>query len=122
MYILNFCIFSSGAPSIEGDVDNYEHVLRVTTHNDALYAYYYTDALTNKVSIFVKILQFEIFFKTMYIFQVKVTEIFEIDEEEKFANDPKLFEGIVEDHPNPHQHHHNVVSEWNGVESGKKSK
>uniref|UniRef100_A0A0K8VB54 Uncharacterized protein n=1 Tax=Bactrocera latifrons TaxID=174628 RepID=A0A0K8VB54_BACLA len=85
-----------GAPSIEGDVDNYEHVLKVTTHNDALYAYYYTDDLTNKV---------------------KVTEIFEIDEEEKLAVDPKLFEGIVEDHPNPRQHHHNVVSEWNGVES-----
>ncbi|XP_053954534.1 patatin-like phospholipase domain-containing protein 2 isoform X2 [Anastrepha ludens] len=85
-----------GAPSIEGDVDNYEHVLKVTTHNDALYAYYYTDDLTNKV---------------------KVTQIFEVDGDEKLATDPKLYEGIVEDHPNPHQHHHNVVSEWNGVES-----
>lgn len=33
--------------------------------------------------------------------------------------DMKQYEGSVEDHPNPHQHHHNaVVSEWNGVESG----
>nr|XP_036218806.1 uncharacterized protein LOC106624883 [Bactrocera oleae] len=67
----------------------------INLDNAQLY-YYYTDDLTNKV---------------------KVTEIFEIDEEEKLAVDPKLFEGIVEDHPNPHQHHHNVVSEWNGVES-----
>lgn len=33
--------------------------------------------------------------------------------------DVKQYEFSVEDHPNPHQHHHNtVVSEWNGVESG----
>lgn len=37
----------------------------------------------------------------------------------ELATDLKQYEGSVEDHPNPHQHHHNaVVSEWNGVESG----
>lgn len=73
--------------------------MKVTTHNDALYAYYYTDDNTNKV---------------------KVTEIFDMTENMALATDLKQYEGSVEDHPNPHQHHHNtVVSEWNGVESGK---
>ncbi|XP_037934088.1 1-acylglycerol-3-phosphate O-acyltransferase Pnpla3 isoform X1 [Teleopsis dalmanni] len=86
-----------GAPPLETDVDNYEHVLKVTTHNDALYAYYYTDAQTNKV---------------------KVTEIFDMTEHDELATDMQVYEGSCEDLPNPHQHHHNaVVSEWNGVES-----
>ncbi|XP_055902682.1 1-acylglycerol-3-phosphate O-acyltransferase Pnpla3 [Eupeodes corollae] len=86
-----------GAPPLETDVDNYEHVLKVTTHNDALYAYYYTDDLTNKV---------------------KVTEIFEMTEDDRLATDLNIFEGSVEDHPNPHQHQHYAVeSEWNGIES-----
>lgn len=86
------------------DVDNFEHVLKMSTHNDALYAYYYTDNSTN---------------------HVKVTEIFDFDEMtengELQATDLQLYEGSVEDHPNPRQQHsHNaVVSEWNGVESGK---
>ncbi|XP_013111486.2 1-acylglycerol-3-phosphate O-acyltransferase Pnpla3 [Stomoxys calcitrans] len=85
-----------GASTWQDDVDQYEHVLKVTTHNDALYAYYYTDDNTNKV---------------------KVTEIFDMTENVELA-DMKQYEGCVEDHPNPHQHHHNtVVSEWNGVES-----
>lgn len=91
----------SGATPLEDDVDNFEHVLKMTTHNDALYAYYYTDSNTNKV---------------------KVTEIFDFDEiteHDKLATDLQIYEGSVEDHPNPHQHSHNtVVSEWNGVESG----
>lgn len=86
-----------GAPSLETDVDHYEHVLKVTTHNDALYAYYYTDDQTNKV---------------------KVTEIFEMTEDDRLATDLNIFEGSVEDHPNPHQHQHYAVeSEWNGIES-----
>ncbi|XP_037807809.1 1-acylglycerol-3-phosphate O-acyltransferase Pnpla3 isoform X2 [Lucilia sericata] len=86
-----------GAAPLEDDVDHFEHVLKVTTHNDALYAYYYTDDNTNKV---------------------KVTEIFDMTENMDLATDLKQYEGSVEDHPNPHQHHHNtVVSEWNGVES-----
>ncbi|KRK01906.1 patatin-like phospholipase domain-containing protein 2 [Drosophila teissieri] len=89
-----------GATPLEDDVDNFEHVLKMTTHNDALYAYYYTDSNTNKV---------------------KVTEIFDFDEiteHDKLATDLQIYEGSVEDHPNPHQHSHNtVVSEWNGVES-----
>ncbi|KAM7354799.1 brummer isoform 1-T1 [Cochliomyia hominivorax] len=86
-----------GAAPLEDDVDHFEHVLKVTTHNDALYAYYYTDDNTNKV---------------------KVTEIFDMTENMALATDLKQYEGSVEDHPNPHQHHHNtVVSEWNGVES-----
>ncbi|XP_075164491.1 brummer isoform X1 [Haematobia irritans] len=86
-----------GSSTWQDDVDHYEHVLKVTTHNnDALYAYYYTDDNTNKV---------------------KVTEIFDMTENVELA-DMKQYEGSVEDHPNPHQHHHNtVVSEWNGVES-----
>jgi len=91
----------SGATPLEDDVDNFEHVLKMTTHNDALYAYYYTDNNTNKV---------------------KVTEIFDFDdmtEHDELATDLQIYEGSVEDHPNPHQHSHNtVVSEWNGVESG----
>ncbi|EDW26277.1 GL26084, partial [Drosophila persimilis] len=89
-----------GATPLEDDVDNFEHVLKMTTHNDALYAYYYTDNNTNKV---------------------KVTEIFDFDdmtEHDELATDLQIYEGSVEDHPNPHQHSHNtVVSEWNGVES-----
>lgn len=86
-----------GAPSLESDVDHYEHVLKVTTHNDALYAYYYTDDQSNKV---------------------KVTEIFEMTEDDRLATDLNIFEGSVEDHPNPHQHQHYAVeSEWNGIES-----
>uniref|UniRef100_A0A1B0BPB1 triacylglycerol lipase n=1 Tax=Glossina palpalis gambiensis TaxID=67801 RepID=A0A1B0BPB1_9MUSC len=86
-----------GAPPLEDDVDHYEHVLKVTTHNDALYAYYYTDDHTNKV---------------------KVTEIFDMTENIELATDLKQYEGSIEDHPNPHQHHHNaVLSEWNGIES-----
>uniref|UniRef100_A0A1A9X120 triacylglycerol lipase n=1 Tax=Glossina brevipalpis TaxID=37001 RepID=A0A1A9X120_9MUSC len=94
-FLLKFNIF--GAPPLEDDVDHYEHVLKVTTHNDALYAYYYTDDHTNKV---------------------KVTEIFDMTENIELATDLKQYEGSVEDHPNPHQHHHNaVISEWNGIES-----
>lgn len=51
-----------------------------------------------------------------------MTEIFEMDEDEKLATDPKLYEGVIEDHPNPRQHHHDVVSEWNGIESGRFTK
>lgn len=93
----------SGATPLNVDVDNFEHVLKMSTHNDALYAYYYTDNSTN---------------------HVKVTEIFDFDEMtengELQATDLQLYEGSVEDHPNPRQQHsHNaVVSEWNGVESG----
>ncbi|TDG45636.1 hypothetical protein AWZ03_007911 [Drosophila navojoa] len=90
-----------GATPLNVDVDNFEHVLKMSTHNDALYAYYYTDNSTN---------------------HVKVTEIFDFDEmteHGQLATDLQLYEGSVEDHPNPRQSHsHNaVVSEWNGVES-----
>ncbi|XP_064542150.1 1-acylglycerol-3-phosphate O-acyltransferase Pnpla3-like [Drosophila montana] len=90
-----------GATPLNADVDNFEHVLKMSTHNDALYAYYYTDNSTN---------------------HVKVTEIFDFDEmteHGQLVTDLELYEGSVEDHPNPRQQHsHNaVVSEWNGVES-----
>ncbi|XP_062126060.1 1-acylglycerol-3-phosphate O-acyltransferase Pnpla3-like isoform X1 [Drosophila sulfurigaster albostrigata] len=90
-----------GASPLNVDVDNFEHVLKMSTHNDALYAYYYTDNSTN---------------------HVKVTEIFDFDEmteHGELATNLQLYEGSVEDHPNPRQpHSHNaVVSEWNGVES-----
>lgn len=50
---------------------------------------------------------------------MKVTEIFDMTEHDELT-DLNIYEGSVEDHPNPHQHLHNsVVSEWNGVESGR---
>lgn len=33
-----------------GDVDNFEHILQVTSHQEAVYAYYYMDE-NNKVSL-----------------------------------------------------------------------
>lgn len=39
-------------------------------------------------------------------------------EDDRLATDLNIFEGSVEDHPNPHQHQHYAVeSEWNGIES-----
>lgn len=37
------------APNPAGDVDNFEHILQVTSHQEAVYAYYYMDE-NNKVS------------------------------------------------------------------------
>lgn len=34
--------------SLSGDVDNFDHILKVTTHQEAVYAYYYMDE-NNKV-------------------------------------------------------------------------
>lgn len=38
------------SPNPAGDVDNFEHILQVTSHQEAVYAYYYMDE-NNKVSL-----------------------------------------------------------------------
>lgn len=76
----------------ESDVDTFEHFLKVATHHDAVYAYYYTDD-SNKVN---------------------VTEIFDMTEQPIPTDMDDIFEdGTIH---NKHQHYA-VDSEWNGVES-----
>ncbi|XP_034484042.1 1-acylglycerol-3-phosphate O-acyltransferase Pnpla3 [Drosophila innubila] len=73
--------------------------VKISSHTDALYAYYYKDDNTNKV---------------------KVTEIFDLDDIAKqgLNTDPQICEGQVEDHSSPHQHCNNTVdSDWNCSES-----
>ncbi|KAH8405328.1 hypothetical protein KR222_005354 [Zaprionus bogoriensis] len=80
-----------------------QHVLEMSTHNEALYAYYYAD---NESS------------------NVQVTEIFDFDDvtKQEMGADLQRFQGVVEDQPNLLQHCSKaVVSDWNCVESGKRA-
>lgn len=74
----------------------------MSTHNDALYAYYYTDnASTNKV---------------------QVTEIFDFDDvtKQETGTDIQRFTGSIENQtPLLDQCSNAVVSDWNCNESGK---
>lgn len=76
----------------------------MSTHNDALYAYYYTDnASTNKV---------------------QVTEIFDFDDvtKQETGTDIQRFTGSMENQsPLLDQCSNAVVSDWNCNESGKLS-
>lgn len=71
-----------------------ETVLEMSTHNEALYAYYYTD--NGKTTS-----------------TAQVTEIFDFDDvtKQEMENDMQSFTGAIETQP--------VVSDWNCNESGK---
>ncbi|XP_034103164.1 1-acylglycerol-3-phosphate O-acyltransferase Pnpla3 [Drosophila albomicans] len=85
---VSLLIDQCGAKPLKGDV---KQVAKMT-HNEALYAYYYTDDNTNKV---------------------KVTEIFDFDDIANEEHQPNSLRSI-EDHSSGHQHYHN---EWNCIES-----
>lgn len=71
-----------------------ETVLEMSTHNEALYAYYYTDnANTTNTA--------------------QVTEIFDFDDvtKQEMGTDMQSYKGSIENQP--------VVSDWNCIESGK---
>ncbi|KAL7745042.1 hypothetical protein ACLKA6_008110 [Drosophila palustris] len=75
-----------------------EHAPKISSHNEALYAYYYTDDNTNKV---------------------KVTEIFDFDHvtQQELSTDIQIYEGQVDDYSSSYQHCNNNVREWNCIES-----
>ncbi|EDV97992.1 1-acylglycerol-3-phosphate O-acyltransferase Pnpla3 [Drosophila grimshawi] len=83
-----------GATPLDSDVDQ---VLQMSTHNDTLYAYYYSDNNTNNA---------------------QVTEIFDIDD--LTNNELQIHKGSIEEYSNAHQDYHNtLVSEWSDLESVK---